>query len=224
MKQSVKKILALLIFGAIVNPITILNADDQLFGGSKDKDSESDEKAEQLMVKDEIPVKKLPKVSPPINRNKIESVIPVKRLPDGWVFRDELLVEIQRRLPAPVFLDAPLNNLLNGPTEIEAEGGYASAIPAGTAIVDVALLRNNTISIHLNQTFFEIEGEQRIRASAQLVLTASALIRDTQGVVFFLEGKPVQLPDGDGLIEEVREGRSPSPLTVDDYVTLTMRG
>ena len=141
-----------------------------------------------------------------------------------FFFRDELLVEIQRRLPAPVFLDAPLNNLLNGPTEIEAESGYASAIPAGTAIVDVALLRNNTISIHLNQTFFEIEGEQRIRASAQLVLTASALIRDTQGVVFFLEGKPVQLPDGEGLIEEVPEGRSPSPLTVNDYVTLTMRG
>ena len=140
-----------------------------------------------------------------------------------FFFRDELLVEIQRRLPAPVFLDAPLNNLLNGPTDIEAESGYASAIPAGTAIVDVALLRNNTISIHLNQTFFEIEGEQRIRASAQLVLTASALIRDTQGVVFFLEGKPVQLPDGEGLIEEVPEGRSPSPLTVDDYVTLTMR-
>ena len=57
MKQSVKKILALLIFGAIVNPITILNADDQLFGGSKDKDSESDEKAEQLMVKDDAPIK-----------------------------------------------------------------------------------------------------------------------------------------------------------------------
>ena len=54
MKQSIKKIFALLIFGAIINPITILNADDQLFGGSKDKDSESNEKAEQLMVKDEF--------------------------------------------------------------------------------------------------------------------------------------------------------------------------
>ena len=29
----------------------------------------------------------IPKISPPVNRNKIESVIPVKRLPDGWVFR-----------------------------------------------------------------------------------------------------------------------------------------
>jgi len=138
-----------------------------------------------------------------------------------YFFKDDLLTEIQRPLPSPVFLDAPLNNLLEGPTETEAEGGFASAIPAGTAIVDVALLRNNTISIHLNQTFFEIEGEQRIRASAQLVLTALGLVSDTQGVVFFLEGRPVQLPDGQGLIEEVPEGRSPSPLTVDDYTALT---
>lgn len=137
-----------------------------------------------------------------------------------YFFKEDVLIQIQRPLPAPVFLDAPLNNLLEGPTQAEAESGYASAIPAGTAIVDVALLRNNTISIHLNQTFFEIEGEQRIRASAQLVLTASGLVSDTQGVVFFLEGKPVQLPDGEGLIEEVGEGRLPSPLTVADYSAL----
>ena len=100
MKQSIKKVFALLIFGVIINPIMTLNADDQLFGGSKDNKSESNEKDEQLMVKDETPVKKLPKVSPPINRNKIESVIPVKRLPDGWVFRDELLAPWATSLPA----------------------------------------------------------------------------------------------------------------------------
>ena len=68
---------------------------------------------------------------------------------------------------------------------------------------------------------FEIEGEQRIKASAQLVMTASDLIRNTQGVVFFLENKPVQLPDGNGLIEEVAEGRLPTPLTIRDYATLS---
>jgi len=46
------------------------------------------------------------------------------------------------------------------------------------------------------------------------------LISETQGVVFFLEGRPVQLPDGNGLIEEVAEGRLPSPLTVADYSSL----
>ena len=148
-------------------------------------------------------------------------LIPNATLHPVYFLRDDALVEIQRPLPPPVFLDAPLNNLLEGPTETEAEKGFVSAIPAGTEVVDVALMRNNTISIHLNQTFFEIEGAQRIRATAQLVFTASALINDTQGVVFYLEGDPVQLPDGEGSIEEVPEGRLPAPLTVKDYSTLT---
>ncbi|MBJ81452.1 MAG: hypothetical protein CL462_00955 [Acidimicrobiaceae bacterium] len=148
-------------------------------------------------------------------------LVPNATLHPVYFLRDDALVEIQRPLPPPVFLDAPLNNLLEGPTETEAEEGFVSAIPAGTEVVDVALMRNNTISIHLNQTFFEIEGAQRIRASAQLVFTASALTKDTQGVVFFLEGDPVQLPDGEGSIEEVPEGRLPAPLTVKDYSTLT---
>ena len=148
-------------------------------------------------------------------------LLPNATLHPVYFLRDDALVEIQRPLPPPVFLDAPLNNLLEGPTETEAERGFVSAIPAGTEVVDVALMRNNTISIHLNHTFFEIEGVQRIRASAQLVFTASALIRDAQGVVFFLEGQPVQLPDGEGSIEEVPEGRLPAPLTVKDYLTLT---
>ena len=148
-------------------------------------------------------------------------LVPNATLHPVYFLRDDALVEIQRPLPPPVFLDAPLNNLLEGPTETEAEEGFVSAIPAGTEVVDVALMRNNTISIHLNQTFFEIEGAQRIRASAQLVFTASALTKDAQGVVFFLEGEPVQLPDGEGSIEEVPEGRRPAPLTVKDYSTLT---
>ena len=47
-----------------------------------------------------VTIKELPKVSQPISRNKIESVIPVKRLPDGWVFRDELLAPWATSLPA----------------------------------------------------------------------------------------------------------------------------
>ncbi|HBU40435.1 MAG TPA: hypothetical protein DEB59_08230 [Acidimicrobiaceae bacterium] len=52
------------------------------------------------------------------------------------------------------------------------------------------------------------------------MFTASALISDSQGIKFFLDGEPVQLPDGEGVIEEVLEGQSPSALTIDDYLTL----
>ena len=85
-------------------PLSVLKADDQLFGGSKEKDSETKKQATQQMVQDEAPIMEIPKISPPINRNKIESVIPVKRLPDGWVFRDELLAPWSTSLPAVLTL------------------------------------------------------------------------------------------------------------------------
>ena len=69
----------------LISPLSILDADDQLFGGSKEKDSGSSNQAAKQMVQEESPIMEIPKISPPVNRNKIESVIPVKRLPDGWV-------------------------------------------------------------------------------------------------------------------------------------------
>ncbi len=137
-----------------------------------------------------------------------------------YFLRDGLLVELQRRLAAPVFLDAPLNELLAGPTPTEAENGLESAIPAGTEVVDVQLSRNNVVSVHLNEVFFEVEGAQRVRAVAQLVLTASALARDTQGVLFFLDGAAQSLPDGAGTIAQVQPGQLPRALRVEDFSEL----
>ena len=145
---------------------------------------------------------------------------PTTSLHAVYFLRDGLLVELQRLLAAPVFLDAPLNNLLAGPTPAEAENGLESAIPAGTEVVDVQLLRNNVVSIHLNEVFFEVEGAQRVRAVAQLVLTASALARDSQGVLFFLDGVAQLLPDGAGTIAQVQPGELPRALRVDDFSEL----
>lgn len=142
---------------------------------------------------------------------------PTTSLHAVYFLRDGLLVELQRPLPAPVFLDAPLNSLLAGPTPTEAENGLESAIPAGTEVVDVQLLRNNVVSIHLNEVFFEVEGAQRVRAVAQLVLTASALARDSQGVLFFLDGVAQSLPDGAGTIAQVQPDQLPRALRVGDF-------
>ena len=83
----------------LLHSFSFLNADDQLFGG-KEKDSDSNNKASNQMVQEEAPIMEMPKILPPTSRNKIESVIPVKRLPDGWVFRDELLAPWSTSLPA----------------------------------------------------------------------------------------------------------------------------
>ena len=74
--NNIKIAISTIFVGLILSPLTYVHSDDdQLFGGSKDKDSKSEKKAEKQLVKDEVPIKKLPKVSPQISRNKIESVI-----------------------------------------------------------------------------------------------------------------------------------------------------
>ena len=133
---------------------------------------------------------------------------------------DSQIIEVKRRLLSPVFLEAPLNNLLIGPSPIEAAAGLESAIPEGTEIVNVQVSRNNIVTIHLNANFFALEGAQRIRATAQLVFTGLGLVTDAQGVLFLLDGVAQQLPDSRGIIAERASDGFVQPLTEDDFAPL----
>ena len=133
---------------------------------------------------------------------------------------DSQIIEVKRRLLSPVFLEAPLNNLLIGPSPIEAATGLESAIPEGTEIVNVQVSRNNIVTIHLNANFFALEGAQRIRATAQLVFTGLGLVTDAQGVLFLLDGVAQQLPDSRGIIAEKASDGFVQPLTEDDFAPL----
>ncbi|SVD17504.1 uncharacterized protein METZ01_LOCUS370358, partial [marine metagenome] len=81
-----------LLIGAILLPLPCMASDggSQLFGKKDDEKDAPLKKAQKTMVKKEADIQKSPK---PVltKRKKIESVIPVRRLPNGWVFRDELL-------------------------------------------------------------------------------------------------------------------------------------
>lgn len=65
----------------------------QLFGGKKTAaKTENRDEQEELVVDHTLPVV--------TTRKNIESVIPVKRIPDGWIFRDEMLASWESNLPA----------------------------------------------------------------------------------------------------------------------------
>ena len=133
-----------------------------------------------------------------------------------YFFRDGFLVNIQRALPSPVFLEVPMNNLLEGPNSRDAADGLETSIPAGTE-VEVSQITGNIVKLDLNDAFFEVEGEALQRATAQLVFTGYGLVRDAQGVIFYRDGEPAFLPKGDGSIAEVAEGENPPPHTLEDF-------
>jgi len=87
MKKVIIYILAMLIL------VPIQGEGLQLFGGKKtsDKNESKDKQKEPVVDKSSTRI---------TSRKNIESVIPVKRIPDGWVFRDELLAPWESNLPA----------------------------------------------------------------------------------------------------------------------------
>lgn len=141
-----------------------------------------------------------------------------------YFLRENRLVRVDRSLPAPVVLDGPLNSLLAGPTTEEATAGLQSAIPAGTEVTNVQIQRDNVVWIHLNSVFFEVEGTQRVRATAQMVFTGAALLRGSQGVQFLLNDEIQSLPDGTGAIAEPPPGEQPRPLRTTDFAQLEVPG
>ena len=55
-------------------PLSILDADDQLFGGSKEKDSGSSSQAAKQMVQEEPAIMEIPKISPPVIEIKLNQL------------------------------------------------------------------------------------------------------------------------------------------------------
>ena len=87
MKKVIIYVLAMLIL------VPIQGNGLQLFGGknTSDKNESKDKQEEPVVDQSSTRI---------TSRKNIESVIPVKRIPDGWVFRDELLAPWESNLPA----------------------------------------------------------------------------------------------------------------------------
>tara|TARA_B100000214_G_C23914758_1_gene603118 strand:+ start:202 stop:990 length:789 start_codon:yes stop_codon:yes gene_type:complete len=70
----------------------------QLFGSKKSSEKEKSSDRQERRKKEEV-IEDF-SASEVTTRKNIESVIPVKRIPNGWVFRDELLAPWESNLPA----------------------------------------------------------------------------------------------------------------------------
>mgnify|MGYP003323952551 CR=1 FL=1 len=95
-KEIMKKIIIYSLAFAILMP---LRGDGlQLFGSKKT--SEKENKSEQKASSQRDDMTEDLSTTEVATRKNIESVIPVKRIPSGWVFRDELLAPWESNLPA----------------------------------------------------------------------------------------------------------------------------
>ncbi|HEY5112159.1 MAG TPA: GerMN domain-containing protein [Acidimicrobiales bacterium] len=106
------------------------------------------------------------------------------------------LAPSSRIVPSPPTLKSVLQQLLLGPSKIEASAGYTSALPT-TLNLDSATVRNGVGYINLATPLDTLSVSQQLLAVGQLVLTADEA-GATKGIVVQVLGVVQQLltPNG----------------------------
>jgi hypothetical protein len=121
------------------------------------------------------------------------------------------LVVVRRLVESPPSLFRALESLLAGPTAEEAGMGLRSAVTNQTRLLSVRV-QSGVATIDLGGEFATIGGQDQILAVAQLVYTATGA-KGVFGVKLSLDGRPVEVPRGDGTLSD-------QPLKPADYAGL----
>ncbi len=113
-------------------------------------------------------------------------------------------------LPTPATV---LDALLSGvPTDEAIDPGVVTKIPPDTALASQPDLLNGILTVDLDSGISGVQGDGARLAFGQMVCTVDAL-DGVEGVVFEIEGDPVNPLVGDG-------ETSSAPLTCDEYDNL----
>ncbi len=132
-----------------------------------------------------------------------------------YFVRNDHLVTATRRVVNENIPGQAVRLLVLGPTVQEAAAGLTSDIPAQTKLtsLDVAA---SVATVDLSPEFGTVGGSDQVLAVAQIVytLTSSKFI---DAVLFAINGKPVEVPDGSGSL-------SSAPRTRADYRDLAPAG
>jgi hypothetical protein len=116
------------------------------------------------------------------------------------------LVAVRRLVQSPPSLFRVIESLLAGPTTDEAAAGLRTAVPNQARLLSVRA-QSGVATIDLSPEFAASGGQEQILALAQLVFTATSA-QGVLGVKISLDGKPVEVPRGDGTLTQEALGPS----------------
>jgi hypothetical protein len=128
-----------------------------------------------------------------------------------FMVKDELLVEVTRRVEGEPTLNGLVRDLLTGPTRAERDMGITSAL-IGPDVVSSVLLADGRAVVELAAPIEGTGSNDEVLAYAQLVCTLAARA-GVDGVTFTRDRRPVEVPRGDGSL-------SLGPFTAADYADL----
>lgn len=158
----------------------------------------------------------------PLARDAIPPSVPVAAPPPAapagdlsltvelFLVRGSGLEAVNRQVPAPLTADKAVTEIARGPTPIERGRGLRSALPGGARLLGT--VAHDVPLIDVTESLAGVDGEEQILALAQLVFTLTGL-PGVNGVSFARDGRPVEVPTGDG---ELKGG----PLRRQDFAAV----
>ena len=124
-----------------------------------------------------------------------------------YFVRGERLAIAHRQVPGPAILRGALTQLLEGPTAAERAAGYATTIPDGTSLLDLNLA-GGIATVDLSDQYDDGGGSLMMMARvAQVVFTATQFDNSDQ-VVFWMDGEPIDYLGGEGIELDDPQSRS----------------
>ena len=120
---------------------------------------------------------------------------------------DELDVAHRAVTATPRIATAAMTDLLAGPTPADVAAGVASAIPAGTRLLGLTIA-DGTATVDLSGVFAAGGGSLSMAARLAQVTYTLTQFPTVEGVVFRLDGRPLTVLGGEGIVIDHPASRS----------------
>ena len=130
---------------------------------------------------------------------------PTGPLVNVYLVRADHLDPLDRHVSNGNIPENSVRLLLLGPLPTEAARGLTSDIPAGTRLVSLDL-NGAVAAVDLSSDFGAVGGSDQVLAVAQIVYTLTSS-RYIDAVVFSINGKRIEIPDGSGSLSDRPMGR-----------------
>jgi hypothetical protein len=117
----------------------------------------------------------------------------------AYFMRDEKVGAAARLVPeTPAVGAEAVRALLAGPTDVEADAGLTTAIPAGTRLLGLEI-EDGVATVDLSEEFASGGGSLSMQARVAQVVHTLTQFPTVQSVAFELEGEPIEALGGEGL-------------------------
>jgi hypothetical protein len=147
-------------------------------------------------------------VPPTVAGSQISNALPGQPSFEVWFSRGESLAPVARAHPPTLGVaTAAINALLKGPTRAERKSGVTTAVPSGTRLLDISITKG-VATVDLTSEYQSGGGSLSMQMRLGQVVYTMTQFPTVQAVRFQLDGAPVNVFSGEGIVLDHPVGRS----------------